>query len=976
MRISLSIFLILISKSLSFTFHDPKKPIISNPKGTYLGYSVLLQKTHVPDHFLVIVGAPKDRVTNGTHHGGQVLKCKLNQVLNPECETLFGHGIPIAWTTHGDFLGATVDGHDHSDGYIVGCSPRDLLIKKKSPKTPYSYGSCFFKKGAEKSHFLTPEMFKGEAPLSAKLFDGNLVYNYAYALFGFSIALYNNEMVFSGAPKLKPTGSIMQLGLPNFENAHVRSEEVLVEPQRYFPQEDSNYLGYAVYVAKNEFNGETWFFAGSPRADPSNLLGKVTVYTLNQRRKFEEIHTEWGKEFGSYFASSLLSIDLNRDGILDLLVGAPTSGGSTYDEGRVYSYLGLPFDKGYQKRQTTIKTVFFQERQVKLTGSNRPGARFGTSITSIGDFDLDGFNDVAISAPYEDNGRGAVYIYKGGPEGLEFSQRLIGADDSKGFGAGLSRGNDVDNNGHNDIAIGAYKTDQVFLSKSKAIVEYSATLGSSIKAIKETTDEFKVFLDLDFRTRSHLVHVKEVGFMVDIRLDYRAKMERVNEMVVVPSGGKKTVEFIVKLKPMKKDFSSFKFEAALNPLGTQIVALGPKKVEKNFRYDIGCGNGNVCMTGIRLTVISNRKSIVLGSDVTDFALELLVSNAESADPAYNCEFIIRTPGFIVPKNSSCRSENDEYVCPFRDKLAKGSMGKELYTFDIKNLDLNNLEIPINISVQCAGRNSEKYSGLHQTVIKIPIVVNSTSNVFGKSVPENIALLRTIESNDSEVVHKFTISKYGPSPLTLNLTLLVPLIKRNHQDDLVNILEIMGAIEGNSADLITCQESKDAAYVGHKEVMEHFSDQLEMFNGTILVFCDGVYECKRFNCTGVLRNSNEKAVVEVRMVFVAKLFAKQFSDELITKNRIAYLPILLQQNTTDRLLVTSTFSIIFEEFFYIPLWTFLIASQIGTVLLMAVIFILYKCQFFKREYKVLVKEGIAEAEAEKRTSMRAPDSQTS
>jgi len=42
--------------------------------------------------------------------------------------------------------------------------------------------------------------------------------------------------------------------------------------------------------------------------------------------------------------------------------------------------------------------------------------RFGIGVETIGDIDRDGFNDVAISAPYQEDGR--VYVYRGSPTGL------------------------------------------------------------------------------------------------------------------------------------------------------------------------------------------------------------------------------------------------------------------------------------------------------------------------------------------------------------------------------------------------------------------------------------------------------------------------------------------------------------------------------------------------------------------------------
>lgn len=60
------------------------------------------------------------------------------------------------------------------------------------------------------------------------------------------------------------------------------------------------------------------------------------------------------------------------------------------------------------------------------------------------------FSDVAIGAPWENEGRGAVYIYKGGSEGLikQFVQKII-AEGAQGFGISISKGFDVDHNNCN-----------------------------------------------------------------------------------------------------------------------------------------------------------------------------------------------------------------------------------------------------------------------------------------------------------------------------------------------------------------------------------------------------------------------------------------------------------------------------------------------------------------------------------------------
>lgn len=67
--------------------------------------------------------------------------------------------------------------------------------------------------------------------------------------------------------------------------------------------------------------------------------------------------------------------------------------------------------------------------------------------------------DVAIGAPWENNGTGIVYIYKGSRNGLmpQYTQRIF-SNDASGFGVSISKGYDVDNNGCN----GKYPTKMSF----------------------------------------------------------------------------------------------------------------------------------------------------------------------------------------------------------------------------------------------------------------------------------------------------------------------------------------------------------------------------------------------------------------------------------------------------------------------------------------------------------------------------------
>lgn len=59
--------------------------------------------------------------------------------------------------------------------------------------------------------------------------------------------------------------------------------------------------------------------------------------------------------------------------------------------------------------------------------------------------------DVAISSPYEDNGKGSVYIYHGGPTELTFTQKIQAKDISNdlfSFGWYISAAYDIDRNNY------------------------------------------------------------------------------------------------------------------------------------------------------------------------------------------------------------------------------------------------------------------------------------------------------------------------------------------------------------------------------------------------------------------------------------------------------------------------------------------------------------------------------------------------
>jgi hypothetical protein len=197
-----------------------------------------------------------------------------------------------------------------------------------------------------------------------------------------------------------------------------------------------SWLGFSVAGAGDvDADGNDDFLAGG-YADATNGT-RSGIARLYSGRDGAILATVLGDDAEDGLGSSVAGLgDLDGDGCADYAVGAPRDEEQGVEKGAVHVFSGRTGER------------------VTVLHGDALGDRFGDSIASIGDVDLDGVPDFIVGATYNDDAgvtAGQAKVFSG----ADFSviRTLSGEGQNCWFGMPVAGGGDVDGDGLPDFAV-------------------------------------------------------------------------------------------------------------------------------------------------------------------------------------------------------------------------------------------------------------------------------------------------------------------------------------------------------------------------------------------------------------------------------------------------------------------------------------------------------------------------------------------
>uniref|UniRef100_A0A7N5KKT4 Integrin alpha-IIb n=2 Tax=Ailuropoda melanoleuca TaxID=9646 RepID=A0A7N5KKT4_AILME len=808
--------------------------LYTGPNGSHFGFALDFYKDN-HGRVAIVVGAPRTLGPSQEETGGVFLcpwkaegsQCTLLPFdLNDETRHVGSHTFQTFKSRQG--LGASVVSWNDN---IVACAPwqhwNALEKTEEAEKTPV--GGCIV---AQLQNGHRAEYSPCRANTMSQVYVKNgFRDDRRYCEAGFSSAVTQAGELVLGAPggyfflgllARASIASIVSSYRPGTLLWHVPSQSFTFDYSK--PEYYDGYRGYSVAVG--EFDGDlntTEYVLGAPTW--SWTLGAVEILNSYHQTLYK-LH---GEQMASYFGHSVTVTDVNGDGRHDLLVGAPLYMENRADRklaevGRVYLFL--------QPRGHHVLGA----PSLLLTGTQLYG-RFGSAIAPLGDLNRDGYNDVAVAAPYGGpSGRGQVLVFLGQSEGL--SSRPSQILDSpfpagSGFGFSLRGATDIDDNGYPDLLVGAYGANKVAVYRAQPVVMASVqllvqdSLNPAVKncVLPQTQTRVSCFnIQMCVGATGHSIP-QQLPLSAELQLD-RQKPRQGRRVLLLNSqlagttlhldlGGRHspichtTVAFLRDEADFRDKLSPIvlSFNVSLQPrkdgVTPGLVLHGDTHVQEQTRIILDCGEDDLCVPQLQLTASVAGSPLLIGADNV---LELQMHAANEGEGAYEAELAVHLPpgahymravsnieGFErLICNQKKENETKMVLCELGNPMKRNARIGITMLVSVENLE----EAGEHVSfwLQTRSKNSQNPNS-EAVLLDVPVRAEAHVELRGNSFPASLVVVAEEDNRENssdicgpKVEHTYELHNNGPGTVSgLRLSLCLP--GQSQPSDLLYILDI-------------------------------------------------------------------------------------------------------------------------------------------------------------------------------------------
>ncbi|XP_051259735.1 integrin alpha-6 isoform X2 [Dicentrarchus labrax] len=761
--------------------------------------------------------------------------------------------------------------------------------------------------------------------------------------------------VVAGAPRANHSGAVVLLKKENDVSNRLLVEHILHGPGL------ASSFGYDVAVV--DLNNDGWqdIVVGAPQFYMKNrdIGGAVYVY-INQAGRWERITPiRLNGTKDSMFGIAVENIgDINQDSYEDIAIGAPYDDGGA---GNVYIYHGSA--QGIKTSPAQI-----------LSGKAHNVRLFGYSLAGNMDLDSNSYPDVAVGSLSDTaliyRARPVISIrrdVKISPQEIDLTIKTCG--DSICFTVEACFTYKANTASYNQRLTISYSVEADGDRRKQALSSRVMFLN---KSRTETDYQFNGTLDLRAQKQETCIKIK-----AKLKDNIKDKMNSIPIEVSAEIVGKrqKTRNGLPQLMPILDS------------------SLPSKDVtEVNFVKE-GCGSDHICRSNLKMdyqlyykpnsqdayTPLPIKRNIPvfhLSYDRKDLALQVTVSNM-NGDDAYEAKLVgtfrdtlsysgvrsNQTPPIIFTANQNGSQAECELGNPFK-RDSKTTFYIILNTVDINPTTTTEIDIDLQLQTTSEQENTAPVKIKAKVIIELPLSVTGEAKPnqvsFG-GVVKGESAMKTEDEIGSLITYTFRINNSWKSSVTASLHIKWP--KWNKDGKwllyLVKVTasgpqDILCSPESEINSLKHIQESsasRTKREIGERKTVVRKS----LLSGKNKVLtCDGDIKCVVLKCP---LQGLDGTVVELRSRLWNSTFIEDYASlsHLLIVVRASLVlhtqakNIILKTPDTDVTVTVSPESAVAQHG-GVPWWIILVAVLAGVLILALLVFLLWKCGFFKRATK--------------------------